>query len=153
MRRHTTSMCVALTLAASACSVGRSPARPSTVAAASLAPEAPLSYGAFEPASGGSVAFGTFVRGREPQLQFCYGETRATSPALAGSATVAVTLDAAGRVLESAIVRRSWSGGKGGDAVEQCVLSKVRAWKFPAADPEDPPDERRSHSFAVIFTR
>ena len=151
MRRYTTVMCVALALAASACGIGRGPSRPATLAAASLAPAPSASYVA-QPASGGSVAVGTFVRGREPQLQFCYAETRATSPALAGSATVAVTLDAEGRVLNAGIVRHSWAGGNG-EVVEQCVLSRVRNWRFPAGDPEDGADAKRAHSFAVIFTR
>ena len=121
--------------------------------------KAPIKSGDFGPPisvttapSLGSPAFGNFVRSREPQLQFCYAETRATSPGLAGSATVAVTLDAEGRVLNAGIVRHSWAGGNG-DAVEQCVLARVRAWRFPAGDPEDGEDAKRAHSFAVIFTR
>jgi len=88
------------------------------------------------------------VRARSPQLQFCYEDTRAASPALAGSATVAVTLGSDGSVLKADIVRRSWSG-QGSEVVETCVLSRVRGWRFPATNAE----ELVTHSFAVIFTR
>ncbi|HKG91070.1 MAG TPA: AgmX/PglI C-terminal domain-containing protein [Gemmatimonadaceae bacterium] len=150
MRRNATTLTyLTLALAGSGCASG-GPARSSMpMAAATLAPSVSATA---QPASGGSLAVGTFVRGREPQLQFCYAETRAASPTLAGSATVAVTLAADGRVLKADIVRRSWSGGDSGHVVEQCMLSRVRAWKFPAGDPEDG-DLQRAHSFAVIFTR
>src|SRR5215217_6390476 len=112
VRRSTIVPCLALALASAACVAGPTPARPSaSLAAATMAPPvAPQPV-----ASGGSLAVGTFVRSREPQLQFCYGETRAASPALAGSATVAVTLAADGRVLKADVVRRSWAGGSGAE--------------------------------------
>jgi hypothetical protein len=96
----------------------------------------------------GSPAFGNFVRTRSPQLQFCYEDTRASSPSLAGSATVAVTLASDGNVVNADIIRRSWSG-KGSEVVETCMLSRVRGWRFPATNTEEP----LTHSFAVIFTR
>jgi len=120
-----------------------SQARPAASKQMISAPAAP------EQTNWGSPAFGNFVRSREPQLQFCYEDARAASPTLAGSATVAVTLAPDGNVLDAGIVRRSWSG-KGSDEVERCVLARVRGWKFP---PGDPDDDRKVHSFAVIFTR
>ena len=113
---------------------------PSTVASPSKA-SAPAP-------SNGSPAFGNFVRARSPQLQFCYEDTRATSPYLAGSATIAVTLGPSGNVLNADIIRRTWSG-KGSDVVEACVLARVRGWRFPPIQTE----EVLTHSFAVIFTR
>ena len=141
MRKLATLACTALALIGSGC-VTPPPARMLAgpgVATAGARGGAP-SYG--------SPAFGNFVRARSPQLQFCYEDTRASSPALAGSATVAVTLASNGSVLNADIVRRSWAG-KGSEAVETCVLSRVRAWKFPATNTE----ENLTHSFAVIFTR
>ena len=44
--------------------------------------------------SHGSPAFGNFVRSRSPQLQFCYEDTRASTPYLAGSATIADSVHA-----------------------------------------------------------
>ena len=145
MRTLTTVLCTALAIAGGACATPQ----PKPVKASEFGPA--LSTATAVP-SQGSPAFGNFVRSREPQLQFCYAETRATSPGLAGSATVAVTLDAEGRVLNAGIVRHSWAGGNG-EVVEQCVLSRVRNWRFPAGDPEDGADAKRAHSFAVIFTR
>jgi hypothetical protein len=97
--------------------------------------------------SSGSAQFGNFVRARQPQLQFCYTEARRKHPKLAGSATVAVTLGDDGAVANAGIVRRSWSG-KGGKDVEHCMIAKVRAWRFPPVEPDDP----HVNSFAVIFS-
>lgn len=138
MRRLVTVVCVALALAGSGCTARRA-AKPVPVSA--LVPEVP---------SRGSAKFGSFVRAREPQLQFCYREARAASPELAGSATVAVTLAADGSVLKADIVRRAWSG-RGSDDVERCLLSRVRVWKFPPTDAAAD-EATRIHSFAVIFT-
>ena len=87
--------------------------------------------------------------GEEILLQFCYADTRAQNPNLAGSATVAVTLAADGNVIDAGIVRRSWSG-KGAETVESCVLARVKSWKFPANQLDD---EKQVLSFAVVFTR
>ena len=141
MRRLATLTCTALALLSSGC-VTRPPAQ-------LLASSTPVSNTPNMPApSSGSPAFGNFVRSRSPQLQFCYEDTRASSPSLAGSATVAVTLGSEGNVLNADIIRRSWSG-KGSDVVETCLLSRVRAWRFPATKSS----EVLTHSFAVIFTR
>ena len=141
MRTLTTLMCTALVLAGSGCAARR---------------PAPVKSGEFGPpistttvASLGSPAFGNFVRSREPQLQFCYADTRADNPNLAGSATVAVTLAADGNVLDAGIIRRSWSG-KGADIVESCVLARVKSWRFP---PNQLDSANQIVSFAVVFTR
>jgi TonB family protein len=141
MRTLTTLMCTALALAASACAARQ----PAPIKSSEFGP--PVSTGAV--VSLGSPAFGNFVRSREPQLQFCYADTRAQSPELAGSATVAVTLAADGNVLDAGIIRRSWSG-KGADVVESCVLARVKSWRFPANQLDD---QKQVLSFAVVFTR
>ena len=153
MRKPATMMLVALALGG--CSVHQSRPVDSSVRAAMSAP-APkyaatddlVAATSSDAASHGSQAFGRFVRSREPQLQFCYREALVKSPELAGSATIAVNLTDEGVVKDAAIIRRSWSG-KGSDMVEQCVLSTVRSWGFPAVDPKDP----HIHSFSVIFTK
>ena len=99
--------------------------------------------------SSGAAAIGDFVRTRNPQLQFCYEETRRSSPDLAGSATIGVLLAPDGSVTRADVLRRSWEG-KGAEQVESCVLAKVRHWKFPASEDGVP---KRAHSFSVIFTR
>lgn len=154
MRNSATTLLVALALGG--CSVRGSRPPVANANRATLTPAAPsyaatdnlASASSSEAASHGSQAFGRFVRSREPQLQFCYREALAQSPALSGSATVAVSLTDDGVVRDAAIVRRAWSG-KGSDVVEQCVLSTVRSWGFPAVDPKDP----HVHSFSVIFTK
>ena len=143
MRRLATVTCTALALISAGC-VTPPPAK----VVATPGP-APRTSAARAPApSNGSPAFGNFVRARSPQLQFCYEDTRAASPSLAGSATVAVTIGPEGNVLNADIIRRSWAG-TGSETVESCLLSRVRGWKFPPTNAE----ELITHSFAVIFTR
>ena len=143
MRTLTTIMCTALAIAAAGCAT-----RPDHPPVKSSEFGPPVSTAA-STASLGSPAFGNFVRSREPQLQFCYADTRAQSPELAGSATVAVTLAADGNVLDAGIIRRSWFG-KGSDVVESCLLARVRSWRFP---PNKLDDQTQVLSFAVVFTR
>lgn len=143
MRRLTTTGCTALALLISAC-VSPKPAQLVTTPATAASP----SKASASAPSHGSPAFGNFVRSRSPQLQFCYEDTRASTPYLAGSATIAVTLGPSGNVLNADIIRRTWSG-KGSEIVEACVLERVRGWRFPAIQT----DEVLTHSFAVIFTR
>ncbi len=140
MRTLTSLVCTALAVVAAGCAASRP--KPAVT-------DTPSGRDSTSAASFGSPAFGNFVRTRGPQLQFCYEDTRAKSPQLAGSATVAVTLAPDGNVLDAGIVRRSWSG-KGSDAVESCVLSRVRSWKFP---PNELDDAKQVLSFAVVFTR
>jgi hypothetical protein len=142
MRTLTTIMCTALALAAIGCATR--PASP-PVKSSEFGP--PISVATV--ASLGSPAFGNFVRSREPQLQFCYADTRAENPDLAGSATVAVKLAADGNVIDAGIIRRSWFG-KGSDVVESCLLARVKSWRFPANQLDD---AVQLLSFAVVFTR
>lgn len=138
MRRIASVACAAMAFVASGC-VQRPVA---TSSASQMLPV--VAYGP----SRGSPAFGNYVRAREPQLQFCYQESRAQNPTLVGSATVAVAVAADGSVTNANILRSSWSE-RGAESIEQCVLSRVRGWKFPVSDPA----EQHQHSFAVIFSR
>jgi hypothetical protein len=143
MRTLTTVMCTALVIVGGACaSRAASPPGSSTYSSASAAAAI---------ATPGSPAFGNFVRSQGPQLQFCYEDTRTSSPDLAGSATVAVTLGPNGNVVDAGIIRRSWSAqGKASDVVESCVLSRVKSWRFP---PNQLDAAEQVLSFAVVFTR
>ena len=154
MRRLATVVCVAMASTGGACAARE--ARPPVSSAARVA--SPSDSLLAEPAGGrgaaldrpsrGSAAFGNFVRAHEPQLQFCYREARAASPNLVGSATVTVALAADGSVRSADILRRSWSG-RGSQVVEACMLSRVRAWRFPPVNEKD----EHVHSFAVIFSK
>jgi hypothetical protein len=115
-------------------------------AAAALTPDA-----APRKPDGSSLAMttiGDFVRSRNAQLQFCYEETRASNPGLAGSTTIGVLLAQDGTVTRADLLRRSWEG-RGAEKVESCVLAKVRSWKFPPSDNA----AARPYSFSTVFTR
>ena len=99
--------------------------------------------------SSGVTTIGDFVRSRNPQLQFCYEETRASNPGLAGSTTIGVLLGPDGTVTRIDVLRRSWEG-HGAEQVESCVLAKVRSWKFP---PAEDGAATRPYSFSTVFTR
>ena len=99
--------------------------------------------------SSGVTTIGDFVRSRNPQLQFCYEETRASNPSLAGSTTIGVLLGPDGSVTRVDMLRHSWEG-RGAEQVESCVLAKVRNWKFP---PAEDGAATRPYSFSTVFTR
>lgn len=147
----------AATLALSACAGRSASTTPSAATLALYEVNAPDMDAGVAPAarrsnsgnSSGAATIGDFVRTRNPQLQFCYEETRAKAPTLAGSGTVAVLLAADGGVSDADIVRKTWSG-KGVEELESCVLTRVRSWKFPASEEGN---DKRVHSFSVIFTR
>jgi hypothetical protein len=148
MRRFAITIGTTLGLAIAGCHHAPTPATNTAfipVVPTAVAPARPNGGGN----SSGAMAVGDFVRSRSPQLQFCYEETRAKTPNLAGSATVALLLAADGGVSDAAIVRKTWSG-KGADGLETCVISRVKSWRFPASEDGN---DKRMHSFSVIFTR
>jgi hypothetical protein len=152
MRKLAITMSTTLGLALAACHHGPAVAKQTALydvlpVPAVSAPVRPSGVGGGN--SSGAMAVGDFVRSRSPQLQFCYEETRAKTPNLAGSATVAVQLAADGGVSDATIVRKTWSG-KGADGLESCVMSRVKSWRFPASEDGN---DKRVHSFSVIFTR
>jgi len=91
---------------------------------------------------------GTFVRGRESQLRFCYNEYGLkVNPSLAGSVSAAVTLTQGGGVSGVNMTNRTWSGA-GASETEQCLAQKIRGWRFPASDAGG-----GTYSFSFSFTR
>jgi len=91
---------------------------------------------------------GTFVRGRESQLRFCYNEYGLkVNPALAGSVSASVTLTPAGGVSGVDITNRTWSGD-GASETERCIAEKIRGWRFPASDAGG-----GTYAFSFSFTR
>lgn len=91
---------------------------------------------------------GTFVRGRESQLRFCYNEFGLkVNPSLAGSVSASVTLTPAGAVTGVDITNRTWSGG-GASETERCIAEKIRGWRFPASDAGG-----GTYAFSFSFTR
>jgi hypothetical protein len=91
---------------------------------------------------------GTFVRGHEAQLRFCYNEYGLKeNPSLAGSITASVTLTPAGAVTAANVTNRTWSGA-GATETERCIIDKVRTWHFPPSEAGD-----GTFSFSFSFTR
>ena len=91
---------------------------------------------------------GTFVRGHEAQLRFCYNEYGLKeNPSLAGSITASVTLTPTGAVTAANVTNRTWSGA-GAAETERCILDKVRTWHFPPSEAGD-----GTFSFSFSFTR
>lgn len=91
---------------------------------------------------------GTFVRGRESQLRFCYNEFGLkVNPTLAGSVSAAVTLTGDGAVGGVNVTNRTWSGA-GAEETERCIAQKIRGWRFPASEAGG-----GTYSFSFSFTR
>jgi hypothetical protein len=61
-------------------------------------------------------------------IQFCYGNELKRDPSLRGKLVVALTVDAAGNVVEAAIVQNTVRS----ERLAQCSLSQMREWKFPS---------------------
>ena len=91
---------------------------------------------------------GTFVRGRESQLRFCYNEYGLkVNPALAGSVSASIALTHDGAVTGVNVTNRTWSGA-GASETEQCISQKIRGWRFPASEAGG-----GTYSFSFSFTR
>lgn len=122
-----------------------------SVVRATIAVAAPTVVRAADGGSSGRdmARLGTFVRGRQAQIQYCYRDVGLPiNPNLAGSLSVAITLDAAGAVSEARVATRSWSGA-GVPETEACVLQRVRGWEFPASAKSGP----ETYAFSFIFSR
>ena len=123
----------ALTIAA-ACHRSSAAPRPTPRAAAAPAPTPVASKPDLRETLRSAADVGTFARGRESQLHFCFDEFgRRANPALAGTVTLSVAITEDGDVKDVGILRRTWSG-KGTDEVEACIRDRVLHWKFPEVD-------------------
>ncbi|HJU87753.1 MAG TPA: AgmX/PglI C-terminal domain-containing protein [Gemmatimonadaceae bacterium] len=92
---------------------------------------------------------GSFVRGRQQQLQFCYQEFGLkVNPNLAGTVGVSVRLATSGAVTDADISSRTWSG-PGASEVESCIRQKVRGWRFPSTER----GSEGTYGFSFSFSR
>ena len=113
-----------------------------------IAPPRPIDAPAVGGVQRDVAELGTFVRGRESQLRFCYNEYGLkVNPTLAGSVSAAVTLTPTGSVSGVNMTNRTWSGA-GASETEQCLAQKIRGWRFPASDAGG-----GTYSFSFSFTR
>ncbi|MGH7718089.1 MAG: AgmX/PglI C-terminal domain-containing protein [Gemmatimonadaceae bacterium] len=91
---------------------------------------------------------GSYVRGRQSQLRFCYEEYGLkVNPNLAGTVTVAVTLTGTGGVTGVNVSNRTWSGPGAAEA-ESCIRSRITSWRFPQSEAGG-----GTYSFPFNFTR
>jgi hypothetical protein len=113
-----------------------------------IAPPRPIDAPAVGGVQRDVAELGTFVRGHESQLRFCYNEFGLkVNPSLAGSVSAAVTLTPGGGVSGVNMTNRSWSGA-GASETEQCLAQKIRGWRFPTSDAGG-----GTYSFSFSFTR
>ena len=100
------------------------------------------------PPLGNTATLGTYVRGHESQLRFCYEETGlAANPRLAGSITVAITVAGNGSVSKAAVTKRSWSGAGAAES-EACILRAIQGWRLPASE-----RAQSTYSFPFNFSK
>lgn len=99
------------------------------------------------PGGGATAALGTFVRGHESELRFCYEESLKSDPALAGSVAVAITIAESGHIAGAEVARRSWTG-KGAAEAEACMLRTIRGWRLSGVE-----RSAGTYTFPFSFTR
>lgn len=67
------------------------------------------------------------VKRHQNQIRFCYETELSKDPSLEGKVTVAWTIDGTGSVSVAQIAE----SGLKNDAVERCIVDRVRSWRFP----------------------
>jgi len=67
------------------------------------------------------------VHSHHDQISYCYSKELTRSPNLRGKVTINWTISAQGFVTQSSVKQSTLDNA----AVEQCIVSKVRTWKFP----------------------
>ncbi len=91
----------------------------------SVTTEAPEVDGALD-----SGAIAKVVRQRKRMLQDCYERELKRDPGLSGKIEIEFTIDENGRVEDA----RVSSNRMGSDAVGDCIVSRIRRWRFPKPD-------------------
>ncbi len=83
------------------------------------------------------------IRDNQKQIQACYEKTLNKQPGLYGKVILEWVITTNGRVKDA----RVQSTTLGSSEVENCVLSRLRTWKFP----EPPPDQEAVVTFPFLF--
>lgn len=69
-----------------------------------------------------------YIRSKMGQIRWCYRNELQKKPELAGKITIEFVISPTGAVLKPRIAATSMRSG----AVEGCIISKVKLWRFPA---------------------
>ena len=67
------------------------------------------------------------IRSHQNEIKYCYETELNKNPKLAGKVAVAFTIDPAGGVAEANVTETTL----GSSSAENCMLSRIRRWKFP----------------------
>jgi TonB family protein len=67
------------------------------------------------------------IRRHQGEIKYCYESELNKNPSLAGKVAVAFTIDATGAVSDANVSESTLGSTK----AEQCMLSRIRRWKFP----------------------
>ncbi|OJT22357.1 hypothetical protein BO221_21425 [Archangium sp. Cb G35] len=67
------------------------------------------------------------IRSHQNEIKYCYETELNKNPSLAGKVAVAFTIDPAGGVSEANVTETTLNSS----AAENCMLSRIRRWKFP----------------------
>jgi len=72
----------------------------------------------------------TVVRKYAPGIQYCYDNELKRAPGLGGKLLVSITVTAAGRVTDAAVVQDTVRSSE----LARCALAQIEAWKFPPVE-------------------
>ncbi len=67
------------------------------------------------------------IKRHQNEIKFCYEQEAQKNPDLAGKVAVAFTIDPAGAVADATVAETTLNNGN----AENCMLSRIRRWKFP----------------------
>jgi TonB family protein len=67
------------------------------------------------------------IRRHQGEIKYCYESELNKDPSLAGKVAVAFTIDPTGAVSDATVSESTLNNAK----AEQCMLSRIRRWKFP----------------------
>ena len=67
------------------------------------------------------------IRDHQNEIKYCYEVELQRNPSLFGKVAVLFTIDGSGSVSQASVAESSL----GNSSAEQCMLSRIRRWKFP----------------------
>ncbi|MGC4119149.1 MAG: TonB family protein [Myxococcales bacterium] len=73
------------------------------------------------------ATIGRVISRHSNQVRYCYETELQKNQSLAGKIALSFTIDSTGAVSDASVAQSTL----GSDAVEQCILSRVKRWKFP----------------------